>query len=444
MNEIAKKFFAALAQLRDKFSVLIALTGLIVIIMGVCIIQIIISTPGFPDYYKLLLFTLIVILLFTLLFVILYLVYKLIKYENSKTNIDEQFNAINETNNNLPASKSSLNDDCKYIERTSDRRVHDCLKYNGQMIVIKGTKGSGKTSLIKHTINKLCKEHKLYDPIYIDFKELRYLDESSSPDINSLWKNILHTIDTNYVFKKWNEQDCMENVVDFFNTNIFPKGEKLLICFDNVDRLFTFSFKNDFFSHLRSIYNKKASDENWEYLNWILCISSEPKLFINNTLESPFDNIIQKISLENFTISELADIVKKNRINISSSDIKEIMDYTDGKPNLVDEIINELKCNGGKIKEILTLDKLSNMFKPYLLHYLNFLIKEENKDIAKVFGMIINNRPLEELNLSINNIYKLTEGLIASGLIIKQASKYHISCKLFKEYFSINLCEKLK
>ena len=84
-------------------------------------------------------------------------------------------------------------------------------------------------------------------------------------------------------------------------------GQIVPLALDEVDRLLQTPFHSDFFALLRSWHNSRALDEQWDKLNMIMVISTEPYLLIADVNQSPF-NVGLKIYLEDFNEAQIRDL----------------------------------------------------------------------------------------------------------------------------------------
>jgi AAA-like domain/TIR domain len=108
----------------------------------------------------------------------------------------------------------------------------------------------------------------------------------------------------------------------------------VVIAFDEIDRVLGRSYQSDFFSMLRSWHNQRADQlSNWAKMGLALVISTEPYLFINDALRSPF-NVGLNIELRLFNEAECQKLNRLYRARLTKSELRELMSLLNGHPHL--------------------------------------------------------------------------------------------------------------
>src|SRR5262249_40397091 len=138
------------------------------------------------------------------------------------------------------------------------------------------------------------------------------------------------------------------NILNFLDNFIFRNNKMpLLICLDEVNRVFNTPIQSEFFSSVRSFYNSGAYDPIFAQVRWILSTSSEPTFFIDDINQSPF-NIGRQVKLDAFTLMEVEKFAVLYGLTLEHHILTKIMAYIGGRPYLVHLLFDYLVKNPEK------------------------------------------------------------------------------------------------
>jgi hypothetical protein len=312
-------------------------------------------------------------------------------------------------------------------------------------------------------------------------------------------------VDLSNVFKK--ERECYRNIVDTIiepNETLFEPIESqidslrekklpphkeyskslrivlehfqgdIVIVLDEIDALRTADYSDNIFAQIRSNYFSRTNFPVFERLTYILSGVIEPIELIKDRNKSPF-NIGDKIYLDDFSLEEHNDFIKKSELILSESVANEIYNLTNGNPRLTFDICSSIESLILEKKDI-TIETLDTLIKQkYLttfdiapIDHIRELVKtnkdvrnavlsiQQNKgtdlsdDIKKklyLFG-IINSRfdeetsiknPIIKNSLSINwikSIDKQTQSQLSYGLELMEKFEYQEAITILSEYIS--------
>lgn len=218
-----------------------------------------------------------------------------------------------------------------YVEREADELARAAIARQGVTITIKGARQMGKSSLLQRlaqTAGQMgkrfvwldCellhgpqKEAKSFLGNFCDaFTDEVGLDISAPATITSAWRC------TRYVGREILsrlEQPCV-------------------LALDNAESLFDTTYRNAFFSMLRTWHNNRASKAKWKRLDLVVVTSTEPYYFIDNMHQSPF-NVGEVIELQDFTPTQVADLNQRHDAPLTAKEEQQLMKLAHGHPYLV-------------------------------------------------------------------------------------------------------------
>lgn len=321
-----------------------------------------------------------------------------------------------------------------YVERETDREMDQQLALSGSTILVKGARQMGKSSLLARA-HAMAKEQGKRT-FYLDFQTL---DAAHMATLEKLLQYIARRIHRGLRLSMkpgecWdNSLGAKDNLTYYLEDAVLDghAEQSTLLLFDEVDQVFKYDYRDDFFGMMRFWHNNRALDERWENLNIILAHSTEPTLWIQNIEQSPF-NVGYNIRMENFAASQVERLNKLHHYPLKSAEeIEELLSLVGGQPFLVRQA---LYC---MVKGDLSLEALKKQAKeengPFGDHLRHFLWKfQEFPAVQQSFREILYERPC------INEIH--FQRLRAAGLV-KGATRdtVSVSCRLYQDYFKKHL-----
>ena len=316
-----------------------------------------------------------------------------------------------------------------YIKRPADVAVFNKVKTPRGLVTIKGPRSTGKSSLIERTFKDLKQTDSDLRPVYI---EIKTFPEDAFKSTDTIWKEIALRI-SDYLridawsVKEWNGNRGYDwNFTRFLENFVFDENKSpLLLCLDQVDTVFETPIYTQFFSTIRSFYNRAAGDLFWRNIRWLLCSRSEPSFFIQNLRESPF-NVGLQIELNEFSYDEVCDFTRRHGIAPAPDLVKNIIEYTGGKPYLVHSLLYNMKYSPEvKIDFFNSQEIREKLFAEFLETYLEGF--QNDAKLAAAMKKVIKEKECKDI--------KMIHRLKSAGLILCKKQKVLCSCKLFAEYF---------
>jgi hypothetical protein len=325
--------------------------------------------------------------------------------------------------------------DCPfYIQRQADDEVMAGVCRHRGLVTIQGPSQSGKTSMMLRLYSQVRTSQFQLRPVIVD---LQSLPEACFESLPAIWQAILVEVDAQLDLGALEEQPWSASVAydrnlnNYLELNVFANdATPVLICLDEVNRIFGMPVRSEFFSSLRSFYNRGAYDPTWKKLRWLLSTSSEPRFFIDDLNESPF-NVGAKVPLGAFTFEETAEFVRRYGFSPDTKRVERMMTCLGGRPYLVHLLLHHMAQQPEQ--EAALLDAASagaGVYKPHLDHYLARF--QEQADLSAAIKRVIAGKGCADV--------RMADRLAAAGLVTEDAEANIVcACELYATYFGRRL-----
>ena len=233
-----------------------------------------------------------------------------------------------------------------YLVREADRVYKNALSRCDSIVLVRGARQSGKTSLMARGLQQARDDGT--HVVLTDFQKLNASDLASAESFFlAVGDWLAEKLDLDVSpHESWNSRrGASVNFERFLRREILAKLSAPLVWgLDEVDRLFTCDFSGEVFGLFRSWHNERALDPAgpWSRLTLAIAYATEAHLFITDINQSPF-NVGTRISLEDFSVKQVEDLNRRygNPLR-DESEIQQLTAMVGGQPYLVNRSLYEL------------------------------------------------------------------------------------------------------
>ncbi len=319
-----------------------------------------------------------------------------------------------------------------YVEREADARLKREVVKSGTTTTIRAARQTGKSSLlvrgVHHARQNGAKVVNLdvqrVDRDHLETPDLflRYLAEFivrklrlDVAKVEKLWRGSLGPQDKlTYLMEDYVLSECDAPIV---------------LALDEVDRLLQTTLHNDFFALVRSWHNSRALDEQWNKLNIVMVISTEPYLLIADVNQSPF-NVGLRFYLKDFDEAQVRDLNRRHGSPVQESDFPQLMALLNGHPYLTRKALYTLVTERWAWADLTRVAATDyGPFGDHLRRY-HWLLRDEPDSRGALRQVIRHNRCTNEMAFF---------RLLRAGLVKGSGEVCRCRCDLYRMYFEEKL-----
>lgn len=321
-----------------------------------------------------------------------------------------------------------------YIERNTDREFHAAVARHDSIVLVKGARQVGKTSLLARSLQQAREAG-----ARVALTDFQLLNASHLASVESLLHLLAKSLADQLDLAVSPDQNWDADLGASMNFTRYVRREvlgsnaaPLVWGLDEVDRLFTLSFANEFFGLFRSWHNARALDPAgpWPRLTLAMAYATEAHLFITDVHQSPF-NVGTRLTLADFTFDQLAELNRRYDSPLNDAEIERFFTLVGGHPYLVRCGLQELAAHGGSFDELeARADHDEGVFSDHLRRLLHSLHQDtELCDVAR--GLMTG-----QSCLSAESFYRLRSAGVVTGDSAREAA---MRCQLYATYLRQHL-----
>jgi len=322
-----------------------------------------------------------------------------------------------------------------YIVRPTDDDFHKAIARNDSIVLIKGARQMGKTSLMARGLQEARRIGARV--VLTDFQKL---NASQLESVETLFLTLAETIAEQLELdvvpdRTWNPRRGPSlNFDRFLRREILGQLSSPLVWgIDEVDRLFTCSFGSEVFGLFRAWHNERSLDPEgpWQKLTLAIAYATEAHMFITDMNQSPF-NVGTRLVLTDFTPEQVAELNRRYGSPLQTqSELDQFFDLVGGHPYLTRRGLHELASHHPKLSDFeRDAARDEGPFGDHLRRLLVSLAQEESLCNA-VRGMLTGRQAS-----TTETFYRLRSSGLVSG---ESAREMKARCRLYGLYLERHL-----
>lgn len=323
-----------------------------------------------------------------------------------------------------------------YIERPVDREFEEALSAGESILLVRGARQVGKTSLLGRGVRKT--KALGWRKAVTDYQKLSstlFSDEDAC--YRMIAANLARQLRFHYDFDgEWHPMYGSNSNLDNFLRALLEGCDQPFVWFmDEADRLFAAPFATDFFALVRSWHNARATEPDgpWDRFSVAIAYATEAHLFIQDLNQSPF-NVGHAIELRGFTLRQTQELNERYGIPLRGIDqVQVLYDLVDGQPFLSRRAMEVLAKTSGNLQALLA--KATTDDGPFGDHLKRVLVSVcQLRGVQDVVRKVLANEIVPESPDA--------QRLVAAGILVKRHSGgYAMRCKLYRQYLDRHLLD---
>ncbi|MGK7925751.1 MAG: AAA-like domain-containing protein [Spirulina sp.] len=316
-----------------------------------------------------------------------------------------------------------------YIASIYEERCHAEVQKPGSLIRIKSPRNMGKSSLAARVLARAAQLD--YRTVTID---LHQTNEKFFHDLDKFMQWFCASTGKPLgirvkVEEYWDDIfGANDNVTDYFEKYLLSEDDRpLVLAMDNFDRVFKYvDIETDFCGLLRGWHERSRNHSLWGNLRLVIIHSQEPYLQ-KDINQSPF-NVGLPIVLEEFTPTQVEELVKRHGLTWTSSQIEEIMGLIGGHPYLVRLALYHIAAGDLSLAEFLRVAATdAGIYRDHLSGHLKVLA--DRAELGEAMQSVVASET--PVRLGSEEAFKLD----SMGLIERVPEGVQPRCLLYRQYF---------
>lgn len=322
-----------------------------------------------------------------------------------------------------------------YLVRPTDDQFLAAIKRRDSIVLVKGARQMGKTSLLARGLQLARQEGAKV--VITDFQKLNSSNlETIEPLFMALGELIADQLNLSvYPDEVWKPRRAPSiNFERYIRREVLEKISAPLVWgLDEVDRLFTCPYASEVFGLFRTWHNERAIDPGapWGRLTMAIAYATEAHLFITDQNQSPF-NVGTRLELRDFGLEQVAELNRRHESPLKDQvEVERFFRLVGGHPYLVRVGLHEMTINNmalGTFEEIADSDE--GPFGDHLRRILVLLTRDNV--LSDAVREILRDQPCPD----IESFYRLRSAGVMAG---DSTQGVRPRCQLYEIYLKRHL-----
>jgi PAS domain S-box-containing protein len=335
-----------------------------------------------------------------------------------------------------------------YVKREADDQLNEAL-LQGKFCYVLNSRQSGKSSLRVRTMSRLAEAG--VDCASIDLSSINIQTATQENWYADLIVKLIDSFALDIDFKGWWQQNRLNSPLLKFS-NFLTKllltevQENIVIFIDEIDSVLSLNFPtDDFFAFIRSCYNERVDNSQYNRLTFCLLGVASPATLIQDKNRTPF-NIGKAISLKGFQLHETEPLEKglRKKFNNPQAIMQSILHWTGGQPFLTQKLCQLMveeseKENPLSVEQVVKSQIIENwesQDEPEHLRTIRNRVLRDEQRVEHLLELYWQIQCSEEQSEIVADDTLEQSELQLSGLVVRQQNKLRVYNPIYKQVFN--------
>jgi Cdc6-like AAA superfamily ATPase len=322
-----------------------------------------------------------------------------------------------------------------YVTRPVDEQFAAALARQDSIVLVKGPRGVGKTSLLARGLDRARQAGARV--VLTDFATFNAVHlQSAEALLLALAQSVADQLDLDVSpMSGWEaHRGPNPNYRRYLRREVLSAiAAPVVWGLDEVDRLFGCEFSGEIFSMFRSWHNERALDPTspWARLTLAMAYATEAHLFITDLNKSPF-NVGTHLALDDLTLEQTADLNRRYGSPLKGAEeVSRYYRLVGGHPDLVRHGLHHLATSGMALTAFAArADRDDGVFGDHLQRMLDLLLRDP--ELCEVVRAVLSGRPCA----APRSFYRLRTAGLLSG---DSEADARPRCQLYAAYLERHL-----
>jgi hypothetical protein len=342
-----------------------------------------------------------------------------------------------------------------YIVRRADQELYQGLQ-NGEFCYVLNSRQMGKSSLRVQTMKRLQQQGVKCAAIDM----MRIGSDVTSSEwyggvVSELIRGFGLTSKINFS-AWWRERELLspiQRLSDFIEDVLLVEfNQKIVIFIDEIDSILKFPFRNDFFSFVRTCYNRRADQPEYKRLTFAFLGVATPSDLIADRNRTPF-NIGRAVALDGFRLDDVQPLSQGLEAKAANPQavLREVLNWTGGQPFLTQKLCSLIAATPAFIARGREARAVETIVRTKVLN--NWQAQDEPEHLRTIRDRLLGD---EARSLQLLRLYRhiLLKGFIVadgspeqmllrlSGVAVQRQGKLYPYNRIYQTLFNLNWVER--
>jgi len=322
-----------------------------------------------------------------------------------------------------------------YLARDTDKQFYTAMARGDSIVLIKGARQVGKTSLLARGLQKAREEG-----VAVVLTDFQHLTATAFETVEKFLLTLAELIADQLELPTlphhtWNDFiSPSSNFERYMRREVLTRVPSSLVWgLDEADRLFNFDFASEIFGLFRSWHNLRALDPSgpWHRLTLALAYATEAHLFITDLNQSPF-NVGTRLALEDFTPDQVAEMNRRYGGPLRNEvQTRRFYELVGGHPYLTQRGLYEIVTRGIDLAAVEEqADQDEGVFGDHLRRM--WVSLERDASLCEGLHLVLRGQP----GITLTHFYRLRSAGVLSGVSPQDARP---RCELYARFLKRRL-----